>query len=67
MKMRQEKDPNDPYDFKNKDQAPISIIAFCEKCNLKILNVQAMPRQMEEFSFYSFLEQIFYNQNNVKL
>lgn len=39
----------------------------CEQCKINIFPKTMMTKQLQELSFYSFLEQFFYNNQNLRI
>ena len=40
---------------------------FCNQCNVELIPYQHVSRQLLELSFYTFLEQFFYNKDSLRM
>jgi hypothetical protein len=68
MKMRLSSGvPQDPSQHHHKKADRILIGATCHECSAEALPYAEVNRQLQELSFYSFLEQFFYNQEELQL
>lgn len=72
MTMRLSKEvPQDPQyhaaRMKNPGEKQMFINCWCTACSLQILSGERVSRQLQELSFYSFLEQFFYNTDDLRV
>jgi hypothetical protein len=72
MRMRFSKETNQNPEanhlrMKQSNDKHVFVQCQCEQCKINIFPKTIMTKQLQELSFYSFLEQFFYNNQNLKI
>ena len=70
MRFSQEASQNPETNAKKMNQSvdkKVFVQVQCEKCKVGIFPKKALTKQLQELSFYSFLEQFFYNNDTLQI